>query len=392
MKRSQDATSSWSGYIFQGEVALCKAIEMINKLGGDSVHGYFLKLEEGEDFSLHTSEVQIFQVKAYTKHNYEKYRKSWNDMMNRFPDNSERNFMILQLGKIDFKKFEGVQQYDKVKTNIISGEYRLDNIIKKIDKAIKFFFNGHQIRDHDIEIKRIYSCHKISEYVNERHNTGNAKKILFQEIIKFLNNAPDGFNKEIAWYYIIKKFIEIVSKEIDYFDLEDQKERRMHDKLRMCVSVLETFERSKLEILINERLIPHKRLDYSDLRDSAMNFLNETGITKVIVMAIKEINHELDPEYMQFTRKSNNEHYQLTMDDEEFVCASSSSQIYLLQEHLEKIYKYTVSKDIDYYVTKHLNVSKEETKKHLIKVIPNEEDNYLFGFKNLKDAIKDLNE
>lgn len=71
---SRDASPIWSGYIFQGEVALCKAIEAINNIV-DIQDEYCLKIEQEEDFSLHEIDKQIFQVKAYTGHNYTKYKK-----------------------------------------------------------------------------------------------------------------------------------------------------------------------------------------------------------------------------------------------------------------------------------------------------------------------------
>lgn len=139
MPGAQDATPSWSGYIFQGEVALCMAIETINELGEDLEDDYCLKLEENEDFSLTTDKLKIFQVKAYTAHRYDKYREAWDSMMNRFPNNSENNYLYLQKANANLQNFEGVQNHDRVISNVISGEYSLENINIKIDDAIRVF-------------------------------------------------------------------------------------------------------------------------------------------------------------------------------------------------------------------------------------------------------------
>lgn len=52
---SADATPSWSGYIFQGEVALSKAIETIRSFGDTIPDDSCLRLEQDEDFSIKTS-------------------------------------------------------------------------------------------------------------------------------------------------------------------------------------------------------------------------------------------------------------------------------------------------------------------------------------------------
>ncbi len=396
MPRTQDATPSWSGYIFQGEVALCKALEKINQLGEDLEDNYCLKLEEDEDFSLTTDEFETFQVKAYTAHNYAKYRNAWNDMMNRFPDNSERNYLYLQLDEIDLGKFESEQHYDKVGTNVISGEYSLENINSKIDDAIRTFFDCQEITDYDIEIKRIYCCQIVSNYIKERHRTGNVRTILFSDIIGWLNNAPEAYNEEIAWYFIIKTFLQQVALEVDLFDLGVQKEKEMHDKLQECLSTLQTLSTSDLKRLINDHLTPHNILDNNDLRSSSLIFLDDTAIQSVVVKAIKDVQAKLNPKSMHFMKvlsEDEVEHYQLTTNSREFDCTISPQKV-LLQRHCEQVYKNILSKDTDYYVTRHLNISKEEIKnEHLINVTisPDDEDS-LFGFKTIDQTINDLNE
>jgi hypothetical protein len=42
---SRDVATIWSGFIFQGEVALCKAMELINILGNDIPDTYYLRIE-----------------------------------------------------------------------------------------------------------------------------------------------------------------------------------------------------------------------------------------------------------------------------------------------------------------------------------------------------------
>ena len=53
---NRDATPSWSGFIFQGEVALCKAIEEINKLENINDNSC-VRLEEDEEYSAEETDI-----------------------------------------------------------------------------------------------------------------------------------------------------------------------------------------------------------------------------------------------------------------------------------------------------------------------------------------------
>ena len=131
-------------------------------------------------------------------------------------------------------------------------------------------------------LKRIYCCQIISDYIKERHRTGNVSTILFLNIISWLNNAPEAYNEEIAWYFIIKTFLQQIALEIDLFDLEVEREREMHDKLQECLSVLQTLPTNDIKRLINEHLTPHNFLDNNNLRGSSLIFLDDAAIQNII--------------------------------------------------------------------------------------------------------------
>lgn len=63
-----DATSSWSGYQYQGKIAIYYAIKLLNDLTEDEVDKYSLEIEYMEDFSIKKSKsyISYHQVKAKT--------------------------------------------------------------------------------------------------------------------------------------------------------------------------------------------------------------------------------------------------------------------------------------------------------------------------------------
>ncbi|WP_085683052.1 MULTISPECIES: ABC-three component system protein [unclassified Pseudomonas] len=71
-----DASPSWSGFNYQGKVALYYALVLINKETTDAdLSAYSLMLESTEDFEIKKNDksVSIHQVKAYNKSTFEKY-------------------------------------------------------------------------------------------------------------------------------------------------------------------------------------------------------------------------------------------------------------------------------------------------------------------------------
>ncbi|NOU73456.1 hypothetical protein GC098_18860 [Paenibacillus sp. LMG 31458] len=75
------AIPSWSGYQYQGKVALNVVLDYILKISPDDYENYRLELEWYEDFCILNGEnyVSIHQVKSYKAHNLSEYKDAiWN--------------------------------------------------------------------------------------------------------------------------------------------------------------------------------------------------------------------------------------------------------------------------------------------------------------------------
>lgn len=78
-----DASPSWSGFNYQGKVALYYALKLINKEStGADLSKYSLMLEDTEDFEILNNgcSVSIHQVKAYNVSSYSKYSNALIEM------------------------------------------------------------------------------------------------------------------------------------------------------------------------------------------------------------------------------------------------------------------------------------------------------------------------
>lgn len=392
------ATPSWSGYIFQGEVALCKALEEINKLlGNDIPDVYCLKLEEDEDFSITTNIWEAFQVKAYGTHNYTKYTKAWDDMMTRFPDNAERNFLYLHKSDIELNKFNVTLEQARLATNVLSGVYTLENIITKIDDAIKVLCPA--LNNSDVELKRNYCCNKIFSAVKERHRTKNVKSFSLNEIKGWVLNSDLAFNEEIAWFSLIKKFFEIIRNYIEQYD--ENEEFELKGKLIRYVDEISKLPPDDIKILIKDRINAHKILEKDIRAENIISYFSDNDIKEIIIKCFEEINQ--DPLFHDFTYKQNENSYQLSLVNINIDENSRTPQKKTLHEYCTNIENNNL-KSINTIITHSLNLEKEQVNNILRNIMqPNfiaetesekidiTNKSFEFEFKSVVNSINEIN-
>ncbi|WP_374173515.1 ABC-three component system protein [Flavobacterium tructae] len=394
---STDATPSWSGYIFQGEVALCKALEEINKLlGNDIPDTYCLKLEEDEDFSITTNIWEAFQVKAYGIHNYAKYSKAWDDMMRRFPDNAERNFLYLHKSDIELNKFNVTLEQERLEENVLSGVYTLENITTKIDDAIKVLHP--KLNNSDVELKRNYCCYKICSAIKERHRTKTVKSFSLNEIREWILNSDLAFNDEIAWLSIIKNFFKTIRDCIEQYDENDDVESKLKQKLIRYLEEINDLPSDDIKVLIKDRINAHKLLDKDIKVENLTSYLSEEGMKEIIIKCFEDI--IMDPFFKDLTYNYNENNYQLSLINISIDENSRTHQKKKLYEFCSNIENNNLSK-INTIVTQNLNLEKEQVKDVLRNIMqPNFEletglditdKRFEFEFKSVENSIREIN-
>ncbi|MDL2141704.1 hypothetical protein QQY79_04165 [Flavobacterium tructae] len=422
---STDATPSWSGYIFQGEVALCKAIETINTLGGTIPDSYALNLEQDEDFSLRTHELEVFQVKAYLSKDSDKttkYKPVIRELIDKYyytttvtrdPNDGRKRIktvsddpqpdpincsLITDKVIVDFEPdltdFEDRYQKGKDILTTIQGQYTLDNINQKLFDAVKA--NRPELPDDDVWVKVSYCCLKISKLVKERHSKKTVLSVLFIDIQKWIDNSALAFSLDICWYEITKMFLKYLTDELRDYDHDIPAELAEYNKVNNITGQLEIMDQNDLKQLIEYYTTPHKSLNVVDLRQSYGNFLDEDTVKNVALKALKKINDTPVLKSFQYT-KANAEgeqiRYQLLNHNNEF--DDSRVQRVKFQKHCEEFYKYPNTLDVDVFVTRHITKNKEDVKLHLQDLLSPEQlekdKDRLFGFSTIIDCITDIN-
>lgn len=356
---STDATPSWSGYIFQGEVALCKALEKINEFGCNIPDSYCLKLEEDEDFSLTTDIWETFQVKAYTTHNYTKYKKAWDDMMKRFPANAERNYLYLHKDNVEVDKFNVTLEQSRLSTNVISGFYTLDNVINKIDDLISDIFPDFD--KSTIELKRNYCLVKIHKAIKHRHQTKIIESFRLKEIKQWIIEADTAFNEEIAWINIIKVFFKTINDRINNLNENIQNELKWKTKLESYVNKIDQLDSNTLKNVIKNRLNAHKPDRIRTIEDLITYFSHEE-LNRIIIKCFEKTN--LEPLFDSLSYDIGDGRFQLSLINLEINHDSTSAEKKDLHKYCDNIEKKNVS-DINTFITKSLDLESKDVKEIL---------------------------
>lgn len=434
--RREDATPSWSGYIFQGEVALCMALETIIELGADNIlDNYCLKLEEDEDFSIKTKEIKVFQVKAYLGNNSNKlntYKDVIEELINKYyysiikkQDKNDKRRMIISsvlnprkrpiktilitssvIDDIDNQLSTFHRRFNSINFNyfqIIHGEYKIENISLKINEAIKILLPD--LHEDDIEVKRCYCCSEINKKIYDRHKTKQLIPISFNTIMSWLLESPNAFTEEICWYEINKIFFQSLHNDLALYDLSNEEECKICNKIDKSLKKIFSLSSDELVNLIDSYLIPHKILDKRELRASYGNYIDQEVVKQVILEALKKIEQEPIYEKLQYKKKNAKEVlcYQLLIHNNRYGDDRISKVKF--QKHCEDIYNQPITKDIDYFVTSNLDSEKEDVKNRLIEILETDkefnksnESSYenellskTFGFRRIDNAIQEIN-
>ena len=303
----EDATASWSGYTFQGEVALLFCLRKMNdlKTTGNYDSNFHLRLEEDEDFSLNADDLIVYQVKAMVNEDFPSYASTIKNLIQKYvysisvvkdtTDGRKRitteratkrkkpiksrlitrkaiNNYVAGMATIDSKYRVTTDLFDT-----IHGLVTLDNINQLINDEIeKYYLLNPGVQQKNVEVVRRHLTQKISDYVKERHETKIARQILFSEIEDWILNCPNSITEEIFWHHIKKHFIEIL--------LEEAVDRVSKD-CHFQISALEKMSWKQIKILFSEYISTYKNIpqNFDDF-----TYLNVSGTKNVIGRILHE--------------------------------------------------------------------------------------------------------
>lgn len=195
----QDATPSWSGYNFQGKIALYLVLFTCNQLmkAGASTEKYSLEIEYLEDISiLHDDKhISLHQVKSVNSDLLSAYQDAIWILLGKSERYSPQNGVYLHTCRLirpftkdDVKKLNASAKVSVIRERVLKKLdslyqtlqiYRypsmgntyceLNQIDAEIDAQITLYLNNVGINGYDIEKKRLYLLNIIHNHIFTRH-------------------------------------------------------------------------------------------------------------------------------------------------------------------------------------------------------------------------------
>lgn len=424
----RDATPSWSGFIFQGEVAICVALEKINGIGIDNLESRnALLIESDEDFSIRLNEIEVYQVKAKANSNMSAYKETVEELINRYtysikevkdPNDGRKTITTLRVDvrnkpiKSYLISWYEITDWDKDKFHkrysphidttfsLISGEYMIENIEERTKDEIEKVLDhlGIEYNDDDLHIKYSFLCYKVDELIKDSHSRDKRKEITFEAIVEYIRNTPSAYNSDIGWYNVKRNFYHALMEELDsYKGYTSDEMVQKKDKIKRVEKELHKLDDVLFRGLLENNLIPHKDLKGGFTIQQYGDYLDKTLVRDILCRAVTSINN--DPNYSSFAFTCTNTHriYQTTLlnrsipNDERY-----GSQ---LVEEVEKLAKKPISEDVSYFINQHINLDLIDAK-HLLNDIFSDltldngddaKEDRIFGLRIIDKASNELN-
>lgn len=345
---THNAAPTWSGYIYQGKVAIYSALNVINNLiyaCSDKIEEYSLVIEDLEDFAINKNgnDKSIHQVKAKpNSHNIGNYSEAILLLLaklEKYPHINEavlhtatdlHEFTEEQLKKniknydtkdkkrlTDYKNIlfddsaDRVDKFDTVLPKLkianetssygIKNVLRIDQIDNIIKQEIKRFYEVTQSEHlYQVEenISSVYA--KFVYLIENQVHTSHLKKqkiiIKFTELINILNNESIfDYTEETASLVLLQSMCSQFNHYIDENEIGELDEITYTKKWNEHQHALNILEKKDFYSLC-ARLTPHKCFSpYKSVNiQELLEVIEPTGIKDVFMRALLETNGRIE--------------------------------------------------------------------------------------------------
>lgn len=303
------AISSWSGFVYQGKVALYHVLKLLNK-GTADVANYSLQLDSLEDFAIMDNVVAIslHQVKALKNKSYNTYESAFKKLCNKRGDHTKSDFFFHTAQKILDKTVTEIQNAHKPMEIYHYGNRPncpLDEIDTFITEQITEYYknfkpafasdeNAVKTRhylDAIVQSKVINIHHKIHLGLHSENALAYREVIPFQQFIDVLNEDTAARITGPS-YYLNRTQADLNRYYQEYcFELSEETLDECKLKLNNFAAFINTLHADEMAGLIR-RIIPHRSFVLNTITDYKDNNIQQDEIKQSFfkcLMELKEI-------------------------------------------------------------------------------------------------------
>lgn len=303
------AISSWSGFVYQGKVALYHVVKLLNKATA-GVADYSLQLDSLEDFAIMNNAVPIslHQVKALKSTSYNTYQSAFKKLCKKSADHTKIETFFHTAQRILDKNITEIQDAHKpmeiyhygTKPNCPLDEIdaviteQITEYYKNFKPAFDSYENAVKTRhylDAIVQTKVINIHHKIHLGLHSENALAYREVIPFQKFLEVLNeDTADRITGPS--YYLNRTQADLNRYYQEYcFELSEEPLDDCKLKLNNFSVFINTLKADELVTLIR-RIIPHRSFALDTITDYKDNNIQQDEIKQSFfkcLMELKEI-------------------------------------------------------------------------------------------------------
>lgn len=314
------AITTWSGFVYQGKVAIYHVLRLLEDL--DRSSDYVLQLDSLDDFAIlqNGTRISLHQVKALKSRNYSTYREALeklknnalsrrcNDayfhaaqqITNKTPENIEQDHSPVKLyryGRDPYCSVDGLQGIDckienKLKTLLV-------NIWQNdISKQSDDYAHKARIYLDQLVLKKVLDIHGIvhKNLLSDRQ-AAYTQTIPFSEFVTILED--DLNQKDIGEDYYFYVLLNDLHRYYQDYCIENEEGLSENElkKLSCCMWMIEGLDKGAMVQFIRN-IMPHRGFKFDSLSEYKDNTFNKEEIQDAFLAMLHKLKQpELSPRF-----------------------------------------------------------------------------------------------
>ena len=331
------AICTWSGFVYQGKVALLHALQVLIDEGYLVAQNYQLQLDYLDDFAVldgQENTMSLHQVKAYRSGHFSAYREAFKVQQEKESSIGCSNLYFHVASEIADKtsddianEYSPVKLYDYPQQGAAHYYCSLSDVDSEIEARIRtFFVNNHftesyRIIDEYLTKCRCYLDQIIQEQVICIHaavhagtpqgNAASKKTISFSELLQVLNEdlTQRGLSEN---YFFWKLKLDLGHYyQMFCFDRSIVDQQADGEKLSEYMRRVNNLDKEELKRFIRS-ILPHRKARFSSLEEYVRDNFYPSEIQNAFFKILHELRESGDIPSLLFSWEANSSVYSPT--------------------------------------------------------------------------------
>lgn len=401
------AIPSWSGFIYQGRIALYHALKILLEKSAEELNGLFVQIDSIEDFAIikygendEIIPITIHQIKAVKSNLYSIYKSDFEQLEQKrrliANPNVDAYFHLANKNEKTKQEIEALHNSLKIYCYEDEAEFcPLDSINTKIKTKIKLVLQKYNIDGHDNngKIELLYNdLEKIISdkliYIHSLNHSGTAIRNAAYDnpipLILFLNSTC----QDIAQIVQDEKYFEaLVRNNLNEYYQEycvENDEARLTDgiksKLDTYLLIFNSLNSQEFKSFI-QQIRPHKKISYGTLKEYKDNTLDKDEMKDVFFKILDNLKQSNTAQRIGWTCKEYKNYFPTTLNYSNTEDGKTKASIRILDTVLSV--KVDVPFNSDYLITSECNVDNMEAQANKITTVSEREASVITNWKRI---------